>query len=643
MNRSAFADTAAPTAGPARGRAAVDADADGGFREFASASPQSVWVADAALRVVDANASWRRYVGEAAAGRVARGDWPSIVHPDDTGTAFACWREGLRRRAPWSCELRLRRHDGAWRWHHVTATPAPCGTGAGMRWYGFDTDIHDRRLAEEALRASEARFRALVSASAQVVWTAAPDGSVIEDSPSWCAFAGEPPTGRGRPERIHPEDRARVDALWRDCIATRRVFEAEYRIASADGRWGWVHSRGVPMPNPDGTIREWVGMNVDVTERKRAERALQDSEARLQAKVEELDSIYQAAPIGMSLCDRDFRFLRVNRAMADIDGAPVHAHLGRTLREVVPGVADVVEPHFRRVLETGEPSVGIEVAGHTASQPGVERTWLVSYYPIFEAGGRVRAISCLVYEISELRRAQAALIEADRRKDEFLATLAHELRNPLAPIRTGLVLLRRAPADGRMVTATHEMMERQLLQMVRLVDDLLDVSRISRGRIELRPGRFALQDIVASAVEASRHHLDAGQHVLTVAQPRDPLRVDVDATRMAQVVGNLLNNAAKFTPPGGLVELSVAAEGGEAVLRVRDSGVGMAPDLLPKVFDLFMQARRTIDRSQGGLGIGLSLVRQLVAMHGGTVGAESEGPGRGSCFTVRLPLPADLA
>jgi signal transduction histidine kinase/ActR/RegA family two-component response regulator len=243
--------------------------------------------------------------------------------------------------------------------------------------------------------------------------------------------------------------------------------------------------------------------------------------------------------------------------------------------------------------------------------------------------------------LAEQARQAAALREADRRKDEFLAMLAHELRNPLAPIRNGLQVLRLADGDRSVVNRIRDMMDRQVQHLSRLVDDLLDVSRITRGKAELRTEAVDLNDVLARAVEAVRPLLDARRHRLTVSQPGRPVWVSADPTRLIQVVGNLLNNAAKYSEESAQIALALEEDGGRAVVRVRDTGVGIPPDMLPKVFDLFTQVDRTVDRSQGGLGIGLTLVRTLVEMHGGTVEASSDGIGTGSEFVVRLPaLPA---
>jgi signal transduction histidine kinase/ActR/RegA family two-component response regulator len=245
--------------------------------------------------------------------------------------------------------------------------------------------------------------------------------------------------------------------------------------------------------------------------------------------------------------------------------------------------------------------------------------------------------------VAALQQSEQALKEADRRKDEFLATLAHELRNPLAPIRNSLEVMKRAGNDPEIIEKSRGTMDRQLTQMVRLVDDLIDVSRISRNRLALRRERVELATIVNNAVEACRPQIDAARHTLTIDLPTQPLVLHADAARLVQVIGNLLTNAAKYTEPGGRISLAARREGEQVAISVRDNGCGIPPELLPRAFEMFSQLDATLDRAQGGLGIGLTLVQRLVEMHEGTVTALSEGQGRGTEFIIRLPvLPAEV-
>ena len=264
--------------------------------------------------------------------------------------------------------------------------------------------------------------------------------------------------------------------------------------------------------------------------------------------------------------------------------------------------------------------------------------------PVFE-GGQLRFVIPSAADITARKRAEeklrqlaADLYEADRRKDEFLATLAHELRNPLAPIRTGLELMKRAGGQAAIIERTRSMMERQLTQMVRLVDDLMDVSRISQGKLELHKERIPLASVLESAWETSRPLIDQMGHELTVTLPEQSIFVDADLTRLAQVFLNLLNNAAKYSARGGHIQLHVERQGSDVVVSVKDAGIGIEADQLLRIFEMFTQIGGSLERSQGGLGIGLSLVKRLVDMHGGSVEAKSEGRGMGSEFVVRLPV-----
>src|SRR4026207_957891 len=279
----------------------------------------------------------------------------------------------------------------------------------------------------------------------------------------------------------------------------------------------------------------------------------------------------------------------------------------------------------------------IEVVEHMTLPDGGIRHSIVSKFPIFDPEGRVRLVGGIAIDITERVRAEEALRRADRRKDEFLATLSHELRNPLAPLRNSLHVLQSRGGDGR-VDRIYRLMEQQLTRMVRLVDDLLEVSRITGGKIELRKEPVALATVVESAVETSRPLIEAAAHQLDLALSLEPLVIEADPVRMAQVISNLLNNAAKYTQEGGRIELTAVQDGDEAVVTVRDNGLGIPADMLPRVFEMFAQVDRTLKRAQGGLGIGLALARSLVEMHGGRIEARSKGLNQGSEFVLHIPL-----
>jgi CheY-like chemotaxis protein len=253
--------------------------------------------------------------------------------------------------------------------------------------------------------------------------------------------------------------------------------------------------------------------------------------------------------------------------------------------------------------------------------------------------GAPTGFATISQDVSERKALADDLLDESRRKNEFLAMLAHELRNPLAPLSNAVEAIRlREPGDEKTVTIAADILERQIRQMSRLVNDLLDASRISRSRIELRRARIAIRPVVDEAIETVRPLLTSLDHTLTTAIPSEPLYIDGDAGRLSQVIGNLLHNAAKFTDRGGSIQLSVSRERDEAVIRVRDNGIGIPAEHLGRLFDMFVQVDTSVERSRDGLGIGLTLVKRLVELHGGTIQAHSDGPGRGSEFTVRLAL-----
>jgi signal transduction histidine kinase len=281
------------------------------------------------------------------------------------------------------------------------------------------------------------------------------------------------------------------------------------------------------------------------------------------------------------------------------------------------------------VVETGRPAL-VQESGVVQ---GRQVTFRSSKFPLYDESGEIYAVCGVSTDITDV-------VEADRRKDEFIATLAHELRNPLAPIRTGLEILKRVGELPASAARTRDIMERQLTHMVRLVDDLLDVSRVGRGKLELRAEPLPLARVIEHALEASQPAVEAAGHALSVELPPQPVHLHGDLTRLAQVISNLVNNAAKYTQGGGQIRLTGSVEAGQVVVQVRDNGNGISAEMLPHVFDLFVQGDRSSRTPQTGLGIGLWLVRRLVELHGGTITAQSPGPGQGSTFTVRLPLAA---
>ena len=335
--------------------------------------------------------------------------------------------------------------------------------------------------------------------------------------------------------------------------------------------------------------------------------------------------------------DLQGRYVYANDAVAKAFGQRREELYGKTDDDLFP-------PETARLFKENDQQALASVTGiltvETLEQDdGRSHSSIVSKFPIPGPDGTTALVGGIAIDITEQKRIEAALREADRHKDEFLATLSHELRNPLAPICNGLELLRPTLRRDPDSSKAYEMIQRQVRQLVRLIDDLLDVARINTGKIALRMQRVELSAVLRDAVEASRPQIEAARQELAVTLPPGPVLLEADGTRLAQVVLNLLNNASKFTGPAGHIWLTAGEEGGALVIRVRDSGVGIPPHMLASVFELFTQVDRSPERSRGGLGVGLSLVRTLVEMHGGTVEAFSAGPGLGTEVEVRLPLP----
>jgi len=371
-----------------------------------------------------------------------------------------------------------------------------------------------------------------------------------------------------------------------------------------------------------------------------SQQAQERAAADLAAQRELLQTTLASIGDGVVTTDPRARVTFLNPVAEALTGWKLAEAHGRPLEEVFHIVnletrATAPNPAARALSE----GVIVGLANHTllVSRDGSERPIDDSAAPI-RLGERIAGCVLVFRDITERSRMEAELADADRRKDEFLATLAHELRNPLAPLVNSLELMKNPDLAPEMQRRARDMIGRQVSQMVRLIDDLMDAGRIRAGKIVLARRRAALAEVLEQAIETARPAIDAAKHHLQVELPAAPVWLDADPLRLAQVFANLLSNSAKFTPPGGHIGLAARVEGGRAIVRVSDDGMGIAPADLERIFGLFTQVDSTIERERGGLGIGLSLVRVLSQLHGGTVSAASEGPGRGAQFTVTLPV-----
>jgi signal transduction histidine kinase/CheY-like chemotaxis protein len=352
--------------------------------------------------------------------------------------------------------------------------------------------------------------------------------------------------------------------------------------------------------------------------------------------------LLEALPAGAYTCDTDGLITYYNRRAVELWGREpklndrIDRFCGSFKLYAIDGAPITHDRCWMALaLQTGR---GFNRQEVIVERPDGQRlTALAHANPIRDDAGRLIGAVNVLVDISDIKRAETELREADRRKDEFLATLAHELRNPLAPIQNAVHILRtQGPLDPALQWA-RDVIDRQVRQMTRLVDDLLDLSRISTGKLNLRTAEITLVDVLHTAVEISRPVIESSGHRLTVTEPTEPVTVDGDLTRLAQVVANLLNNAAKYTPRDGRIDLAAERQGSDAVITVRDSGIGIPSHMLTRIFEMFTQADGAPERAPGGLGIGLTLCQRLVDLHGGSIAARSAGLGQGSEFVVRLP------
>jgi PAS domain S-box-containing protein len=683
--------------------------------------------------------------------------------------------------------------------------------------------VAERTAALEAstseLRDKQERLRLAVDAGRMGTWEwDVRSGAVSWDSSQYHLYAlapGEELAADSFFGMVLPDDLPGLKEAVARTIERGAPYKHEFRIRQPDGAVRWLTGRGDIVRGPDGRPEKLIGVSFDITEHKRSETALREREEELRRRFAELEAVYRTAPVGLAFLSADLRFVRINERLAAISGLPVEAHLGRTLREVLPGLADVLEPLYRRLIDAGEPVLDLEVRGTTPAEPGVARDWLASYYPVKDAAGGVLGVNAVVQEITERKRAEAAqrflseasallaaslepeavlaqvtrlavptladwcfvdlleggqttrrlalahadpgkaqLAEAFRRvapdpngphptptvlrtgqaqciadmgascllawardaehlgllrelaprswlcvplgargrtlgtltfvtaesgrrygpadlalaeelarraalaidnarlyhevqtavsvRDEFLARASHELRTPLTILKGNLALLTKPTSADRPGTELIATCRRHVARMERLVGDLLDLARLEagQGRSQTEPLEPAalVEDVLAQLRPLAqakglelRSHVEAG------------LRLVGDAAQLEQVLINLVSNAVRHTPAGGTISMDGAARDGAVELRVRDSGEGITPDYLERIFEPFFQAGSATGRRKAageGTGLGLAIVRRLVELHGGRIWAESEGPGRGSTFIIRLPAAA---
>lgn len=521
----------------------------------------------------------------------------------------------------------------------------------------------ERQRAIEALYNREQNFKALLENSPDVISRLNRELRFIYVNPAVekatgipaSAFIGKTHAELGMPKEIYPF----WDQKLREVFATAKEQTIEFEFPSPRGL-RFYQTRIVPF-NREGLTEYVLAISRDVTQSKRAEaeraqliREQTEREA-LQRQAELLsliDALLSAAPVAVCFFDHELKYIRINQVMAALNGLSVEAHLGRKCSEVLPEMAAKFEPLLQQVLKTGEPILNREISGEPPGKPGEYGYWLGNYYPVRDADGQTIGIGVILADITEtkqveaerdrfLKLEQAAREEAEaanRIKDEFLAVLSHELRTPLNPILGWVKLLRSCKFDETKTAAALEIIERNAKVQAQLIEDLLNVSQILQGKLSLNACPVNLAFIITAAIANVQLSAAAKQIQIESIITPNLEQVFGDSSRLQQVVWNLLSNAVKFTPAGGWVKIYLEPVNNQAQIKVSDNGKGINSNFLPYVFDPFRQADSTITRICGGLGLGLTIVRHLVEMHGGTVQAESLGEGQGATFTFRLPL-----
>jgi PAS domain S-box-containing protein len=719
--------------------------------------------------------------------------WAYALHRDDIEMYIQQWPVWIQQGSPIEIECRFRRYDGQYRWFLGRCLPIRNNQGDIIKWFGVCVDIHDFKETQQNLRESEEKFRQLAeNIHDHVFWISDPQKrQLIYVSPAYEQLWQRPSAFLYENyaqwyEAIHPEDRERVKTKYFS-QALQGNYDEEYRITHADGSVRWIRDRGFPIHNPSGEPYRVVGIAEDITDRAHAVATLRTSEETARRQLAEIEAIYTTAPVGLGFIDRDFRYIRINERLAQMNGFSVEAHMGRQLQELLPEIGALQEPVFRQVIDTGSPVFNLEVRSITPAQPGVERDWLASYYPLKGSDGTVLGINMTVLEITERKRIEKALSESERRyrfltdaipeivwtadndglldylnrrwyeytglafedivndwkkvmhpddvesgahlwqealkngtpyeneqrylratdgiyrwhlvrglpfhddsgnivkwfgtctdiheqkqieqerililereqaarqeaeaanriKDQFLAILSHELRSPLNPILGWTKLLKNRRCDEATLSKALDTIERNVKLQIQLIDDLLDISRILRGKLILNTNPVDLAAVIDAALETVRTAAQVKALRIETSIDINVGQVLGDFNRLQQVVTNLLTNAVKFTPSGGTIQVSLLSSHSQlptpnspnyAQVIVKDTGKGINPEFLPHIFEYFRQEDSSTTRQFGGLGLGLAIVSNIVEMHNGTVTADSLGEGQGATFTIALPI-----
>lgn len=585
-----------------------------------------VWSCDLPFAELKWNPAVKAHFGLPPDATVTIDTFYERMHPDDVATTRAAIDESVRGGRPYDVDYRTLQPDGSYRWIRALGRTEYDAQGVALRFEGITIDISATRRAHEQLRE-------LADAMPQIVWSADASGRVDYLNRRWYEVTGKPAGSIDFDGIVHDEDGRALSETFGHAVDSGQPWEHEFRLClpgHAEPRWFLGRAR--PVRDQAGRIVRWYATSTDIHDTKQTAAALTDSRDRLRAALD-------ASATGT------FRW-NIESNTLDWD-----ENLDR-LFGLAPGSTAQSLTEFLRLVHPDDRQRVIDACGRCAAHnvdfveefrvvwPDGTVRWLFDQGRVLTAAGGGRYMIGACVDVTERRLKEEALRAADRQKDEFLGMLAHEIRNPLAPVIYAAAILQRTIQDPALRRPL-DIIQRQAARMTRIVDDLLDISRVTQGKILLRHERVVIEALLSQSIEATRPAMESRGHTVVLHPVNASLAVPGDPVRLAQVIENLLNNAAKYSPDGGRIEVSAQPAGGTVVIAVKDTGVGIAPAMLERVFDLFAQADTSLDRAEGGLGIGLTLVDRLTQMHGGQARAFSAGLGQGSTFTVTLPVLAE--
>lgn len=659
------------------------------FRSLADNITQLAWMARPDGHLFWYNRRWYEYTGTTPEQMEGWG-WKSVHDPEVLPEVMQRWTSAIAAGREFEMDFPLRGADGTFRRFLTRAFPLKGDDGQVREWFGTNTDVTSLVETQLALHESEHRFRSLAEALPELVFEMDALGRPGYLNEQWARYTGcrpqdlKDPSARWDP--VHPDDRELMRERWAEAVRIGDVYECEYRLRRHDGAYRWFLSRAVPRRDGEGRIIGWSGAAIDIQDLKRVHSDLQKL-SRLYAVLSKANEAIVRAK------DAPHLYREVCRVIAEDGGRPlvwIGLVEGRTVRPVawhgrssgyLEGLRIELDGPYGQgpggtAVRENRAVVNDDFASESKVAPWRERAlrYHISASAVFplrldgvpfgelalygsEPGtfdsDEVRLFEALAANISfavekmrqqaALRESERSLREADKLKNEFMAILSHELRNPLAPIKNSLYILDRVSPGSEQATRAKETIGRQVDHLTNLVSDLLDVTRIANSKVRLQHESLELNDIVRRSADDNRSLFEQRDVELLVEVSKDPIVVFGDRTRLAQVISNLLQNAAKFTPAEGRASISVKNDGGTAIVRVADNGVGMAETTLRRLFQPFAQAAQSIDRSGGGLGLGLALVKGLVELHGGRVTARSDGLGAGSEFILELPCESQAS